>query len=202
LAEALVAENRCAEIARYHLAEHSLLCGDSARARQYLGEHDTDYDRALRGWLAFLEGADEAAIQHYEIALKLLRQRTRKRKIFFNHLAGVFFILALLASGTAARASGTAARLRQAAEAIAPTLDKNARYPFALVYLSLLEVIEIQQGSRKEPTPLAVSIQRPAGDRFFQLLALFWLNAAEPQTLREPVEILLSLASESGYDRS
>ncbi len=192
LAETLVAENRCAEIARYHLAEHSLLCGDSARARQYLGEHDTDYDQALRGWMAFLEGADEAAIQHYEIALKLLRQRTRKRKIFFNHLAGVFFILALLASGTAAR-------LRQAAEAIAPTFDKNARYPFALVYLSLLEVIEIQQGSRKEPTPLAVSIQRPAGDRFFQLLALFWLNAAEPQTLREPVEILLSLASESGY---
>ena len=192
LAEALAAENRCAEVARFYLAEHYLLCGDLARAKQYLGEHDTDHGRALRGWLAFLEGADEEAIQHYETALKLLRQRTRKRKIFFDHLAGVFFVLALLASGTAAR-------LRQAAEAMAPALDKNTHYPFALVYRSLLEVVEIQQGSRKEPTPLAVSIPRPAADRFFQLLALFWLNAAEPQTLREPTEILLNLARKTGY---
>jgi superfamily II DNA or RNA helicase len=192
LAEALVAENRCVQISRYYLAEHCLLCGESARARQYLDPDDTDHGQALRGWLAFLEGTDEGAIQHYETALKLLRQRTRKRKIFFDHLAGVFFILALLASGSAAR-------LRQAAEAMAPTLDKNAHYPFALVYRSLLEVVEIQQGSRKEPTPLSVSIARPAADRFFQLLALFWLNAAEPQTLREPTEILLNLVNKTNY---
>ncbi|MBL8251665.1 MAG: ATP-dependent helicase, partial [Candidatus Competibacter sp.] len=192
LAETLLAENRCTEIARYFLAEHHLLCGEPARAKRYLGESDTDHGRALRGWLAFLEGADEEAIQHYEAALKLLRQRTRKRKIFFDHLAGVFYILALLASGSAAR-------LRQAADAMAPTLDKNARHSFALVYQSLLEVIEIQQGSRKEATPLAVSIQRPAADLFFQLLGLFWLSAAEPQTLREPAENLLDLASKSGY---
>ena len=192
LAEALLAENRCADSARYFLAEHHLLCGEPTRAQRHLSESDTDRGRALRGWLAFLEGADEEAIQHYETALKLLRQRTRKRKIFFDHLAGVFFILALLASGSAAR-------LRQAADAMTPALDKNARYPFARAYRSLLEVVEIQQGSRKEATPLDAAIRRPAADLFFQLLGLFWLNAAEPQTLREPAEVLLDLASQSGY---
>ena len=192
LAEALLAENRCPDILRYHLAEHWLLCGEPARARRYLSPADTDHGEALRGWLAFLEGADEEAIQHYEAALKLLRQRTRKRKIFFDHLAGVFFILALLASGTPAR-------LRQAADAMAPAFDRNARYPFLPLYQSLREVVEIQQGLRKEPTPLAGSAPRPVADRFFQLLALFWVNAAELQTLREPVELLARFARNSAY---
>lgn len=82
LAERLLAENRCADVMRYYLAEQAILCGDLAKARNYLvlGEHD--YDLALRGWLAFLDGACEDAIQYYESALKLLRKRTRRRKSF------------------------------------------------------------------------------------------------------------------------
>ncbi|HYQ92918.1 MAG TPA: hypothetical protein VES89_12820, partial [Candidatus Competibacteraceae bacterium] len=62
LAEALLAENRCVETARYCLAEHYLLRGEPDRARQYIGAHDTDHGRALWGWLAFVDGADEEAI--------------------------------------------------------------------------------------------------------------------------------------------
>jgi superfamily II DNA or RNA helicase len=191
LGESLLAENRCADALRYYLAEQALLRGDPAKARQYLGSQ-TDYTEALRGWLAFLDGTDEEAIQHYEAALKLFRKRTGKRKIFFDHLAGVFFILALLASNTPAR-------LRQALDAMAPVFDKGARYAYPSLYRNLWWVVEVQQGQRQQVAAPDLTAPLPAVDRFFQLLTLFWLNVAEPQTLRGPTTALLNTAQENGY---
>ena len=102
----------------------------------------------------------------YETALKLLRQRTRKRKAFFDHLAGLFFMLSLLTSGTPAR-------LRQALDLVAPLLEGNMRCSYALTCRLLREVVEIQQGQRKQLTPPDPAVQMPAIDRFFQSLALF-----------------------------
>ena len=192
LGESLLAENRCADALRYYLAEQALLRGDPAKARQYLGPQQTDYTEALRGWLAFLDGADEEAIQHYEAALKLFRKRTGKRKIFFDHLAGVFFILALLASNTPAR-------LRQALDAMAPVFDKGARYAYPSLYRNLWWVVEVQQGQSQQIAAPDLTAPLPAVDRFFQLLTLFWLNLAEPQTLRGPTTALLNSAQENGY---
>ena len=192
LGENLLAGNRCADALRYYLAEQALLRGDPAKARQYLGPQQTDYSEALRGWLAFLDGNDEQAIQHYEAALKLLRKRTGKRKIFFDHLAGVFFILALLASNTPAR-------LRQALDMMAPVFDKGARYAYPGLYRNLWQVVEVQQGQIQKITPPDLSTPLPALDRFFQLLALFWLNAADRQVLRNLAKTVLTTAQENGY---
>jgi superfamily II DNA or RNA helicase len=192
LAEQLLAENRCPEVMRYYLAEQALLCGDLAKARSYLVSGENDYDQALRGWLAFLDGANEDAIQYYENALKLLRKRTRKRKSYFNHLAGVFFILALLASNTAAR-------LRQALEATAPLFERDAHYPYLTAYRILREVVELQQGQRKHLEPFDATVRIPPADGFFQFMAMFWLHADEAQSLREPVAALLNTAQENGY---
>ena len=192
LAEALLTENRCTDLARYYLAEQALLRGDLARARRDLTPSANEYDQALRGWLAFLAGNDEEAIRHYETALKLLRQRTRKRKAFFDHLAGLFFMLSLLTSGTPAR-------LRQALDLVAPLLEGNMRCSYALTCRLLREVVEIQQGQRKQLTPPDPAVQMPAIDRFFQLLALFWMDAAEPQAVRAPVTALLDTARNHGY---
>ncbi|KAB2929036.1 MAG: tetratricopeptide repeat protein, partial [Candidatus Contendobacter sp.] len=190
--ESLLAENRCADALRYYLAEQALLHGEPAKARQYLGAHDTDYSEALRGWLAFLDGNDEQAIQHYEAALKLLRKRTGKRKIFFDHLAGVFFILALLASNTPAR-------LRQALDMMAPVFDKGARYAYPGIYRHLWQVVEVQQGQLQKIAAPDLSAPLPALNRFFQLLVLFWLKAADLQALRGLATILVGTAQENGY---
>jgi superfamily II DNA or RNA helicase len=192
LAERELAGNRCADLLRYHLAEQALLRGEAAKVRRYLVPAENDRDRALRGWLAFLEGANEDAIQHYQAALKLLRQRTRKRKIFFDHLAGLFFILALLASNSPAR-------LAQAAEVMAPLFDKDARYPYFTAYRVLYQVVEIQRGQRKQLDPLNPNLRIPPVDQLIHLLARFWLNAAKPETLRKPAKTLLDLARASGY---
>ena len=191
LAEALLAENRCVETLRYYLAEHYLLRGEPDRARQYLGADDTDHSRALWGWLAFSSGEDEEAIQHYETALKLLRQRTRKRKIFFDTMAGVCFILALLASNSTER-------LHQAADLMA-LFDKKSLYHYAPTYWILHNVVLVQQGQLKELPAFKQATDIPAVDHFFELLAQVWLDNAEPAVLRGPAEALLGAARESGY---
>jgi len=192
LAEKLLAENRCADLARYYLGEQALLRGDPARARQYLTPHASDYDQALRGWLAFLAGDDAEAITCYEAALKLLRQRIGKRKIFFDYLAGLFFMLALLASGTPAR-------LRQALDLSAPLVEGFGRYSYPITYRLLREVVEIQQGQRKQLTPLDPAGRVPAIDHCFHLLALYWMEAATLETLREPATTLRDTARNHGY---
>jgi superfamily II DNA or RNA helicase len=191
LAEALLAENRCVTTLSHCLAEYYLLRGEPARARPYIDRNNTAHGRALRGWLAFLNGADEEAILHYDLALQQLRQETHKRKIFFDSLAGVFFILALLVSNNAAR-------LRQAADAIA-LFDRAGHYHYAAIYRSLQSIVWVQQGKLQPSAPLNIAPQIPAVDRFFQLLSLFWVGSADPQALREPAEALLSIARESGY---
>ncbi|HRY15692.1 MAG TPA: DEAD/DEAH box helicase, partial [Candidatus Competibacteraceae bacterium] len=193
LAERLLAANRCADVTRYYLAEQALLRNDPAKARGYLAAGDSDYDQALRGWLAFLDGADEEAIQHYENALKLLRKRTGKRKIYFNHLAGMFFILALLARNTPAH-------LRQALETTAPLFDKGAVYPYLTAYQVLREVVEVQQGQRQRLQPLDASVNIPPADGFFQVMALFWMHASAAKPLRKPIATLLDTARQSHYD--
>ncbi len=52
--------------------------------------------QALAGAVAFLEGRNEAALQHYRDALKLRRKRLGKRKVFLENEHSTFFLLALL----------------------------------------------------------------------------------------------------------
>lgn len=52
---------------------------------------------ALQGWLFFLRGQNEQAIQTYELALNVFRKATHKKN-YFSHLSGLFFLLALLKS--------------------------------------------------------------------------------------------------------
>jgi hypothetical protein len=53
----------------------------------------------LWGWLFFLNGDDEKAIEHYTVALQALQKGAGKRKVYFQSLSGLFFVLALLKQG-------------------------------------------------------------------------------------------------------
>jgi superfamily II DNA or RNA helicase len=53
----------------------------------------------LWGWWYFFQGEDRLAIAEYEKALKDIKKRTGKRKIYFHSISGLFFILALLRTG-------------------------------------------------------------------------------------------------------
>ena len=55
---------------------------------------------SYRGWLAFLEGKNDEALQIYRQGLHLLKKETGKRKVAYANLAGFFYLVALLQSGS------------------------------------------------------------------------------------------------------
>ncbi|WP_424140352.1 DEAD/DEAH box helicase [Roseomonas chloroacetimidivorans] len=87
------------------LLHYDLLAGRLESVRQGIAgiEDATDVRRmALEGALAFLEGRNEAAVQHYRGALKLRRKQVGKRKVFLDGVHGLFFVMALLHANDAA----------------------------------------------------------------------------------------------------
>ena len=65
-------------------------------------EDPTDVLRnGLEGAIAFLEGDNAAALQHYRAALKLHRKQTGKRKVFLDGVHGLLFLMALLRANEA-----------------------------------------------------------------------------------------------------
>jgi superfamily II DNA or RNA helicase len=60
-----------------------------------------DTRQALEGSVAFLEGRNDAALQHYRDALKLRRKRLGKRKLFLEQEHRVLFLMALLSANNA-----------------------------------------------------------------------------------------------------
>lgn len=74
-----------------------LMQGDLATAQEILqGELPVADAMLLQGWLLFLRGENEAAIQSYEIALRTFRKESHDTKNYFSHFGGLFFLFALL----------------------------------------------------------------------------------------------------------
>ena len=195
LAEEVFAKGQSVEVLRYVLAEQWLLRGQIAKVRALVQREDNVDTLALRGWLAFLDGANEEAIAHYEAALKLLKKTTRKRKIFFRNLSGIFFIMALLRSGESAR-------LEQALDYI-DILENTLNDPFAAICWYFRRIIMVQQGqvdvSENGQNVLSESGPAQNMDRFFYLMSLFWLGSSATDSMRTSAQVLLKHTETSGY---
>lgn len=64
---------------------------------------DTFFNAALetQAWVAFLKEDNDSAISLFAQDLKALKKATRKRKIFLEHIAAPFYLVALLKTGDA-----------------------------------------------------------------------------------------------------
>ena len=101
---------------------------------------NTENSLCLHGWLAFLEGKNDRAIQYYEDAIEILKKNSGKRKIYFNNFAGVFFILALMKDNSSRR-------LKQARTYLAAT--RTEHYLFSDVYRLLDYSMQFLTGNFK-----------------------------------------------------
>ncbi len=82
------------QLRRYDLLALNL---DTLRAAVAVATgNPTDRSRTMEGALAFLEGRNEAALTLYRDALKLLRKRSGRRKLFLQEEHGLLFLMALL----------------------------------------------------------------------------------------------------------
>lgn len=81
----------------YDLVSRLLVGASLVDFRKLIPEIDeSGYTAGLKGWIYFLEGKNDEAIQSFEDDLKKLRRKTGKRNGYFIGIAGLFFILALL----------------------------------------------------------------------------------------------------------
>ncbi|MEA3231462.1 MAG: hypothetical protein U9Q05_06895, partial [Thermodesulfobacteriota bacterium] len=78
-------------------------CGDTISAGAALNRLDETKFSAEKhcylGWLTFIQGGNGEALDHFNAALKLLKRKTRKRKLFFTGYIALFHLLCLLRAG-------------------------------------------------------------------------------------------------------
>ncbi|WP_253188051.1 DEAD/DEAH box helicase [Leptolyngbya sp. 'hensonii'] len=175
-------------ILRGRLSEaHKILEQLSAPCRNHAGN--------LQGWLYFMQGDYERAIEQYTLALQTLKKATGKRKIYFQSMSGLFFILALLKQGSPEQlreAEGYAALARQSDQWLSPT------------YGLLESVLKLQQGDLSQKD-WAIQASETMGEfsieLLFRSLCLYWVDADRAKKLLpQVVELLCEQAETAGYD--
>jgi len=98
--------DRCESGLQAIVLEKWMLTGKSRKIENWLKKHQTDNTEnslCQQGWMAFLQGKNERAIQYYEAAFEILKKNSGKRKIYFDNFMGVFFVLALMKENSTQR---------------------------------------------------------------------------------------------------
>lgn len=148
------------------------------------------------GLIHFLKGNYSTSIACYTQALKSLKKTTRKRKIYFDHWGGVFFVLALIQDNTVDS-------LQQAKSLIEIALalpDLSLLYTKTFNSLNLLiSALEgdtsAQEGWDEKYIPSTCHIYS-----LFIYLCLYWLNPeVAQQRLPKLLHHLLPHIYQSGY---
>ncbi|MGB5636297.1 MAG: DEAD/DEAH box helicase [Waterburya sp.] len=123
------------------LVEQLILRDDIEAAKLYLEKVSENFAASAQvywGWLAFFAGDHQQAIAFYTSAYKSLKKSTKKKKVFFSGIEGIFFVLALLQDGSALR-------LREAV-VYAKIMASQGNHWLSYLYGWLLKVLQIQQG--------------------------------------------------------
>jgi hypothetical protein len=184
---------------RVVLTEQWLLRGRLPEAQQLLERVPEDYQHqfaSLRGHLAFLQGDDATAIAQYSTALRALKQGTGKRKVYFQSMSGLFFILALLKDGTADR-------LEEAAEYT--SIARQAKHWLSPTYAVLENVIKVQQGDLGKKAwvsqmPIATHKAGNSLQTLIACLCLYWVDLDQAKKhLPRLLEPFYDDAAAAGY---
>lgn len=182
------------------LVEQLIFRGKLTEAEQLLEqlpEAYLTYADSLWGCLTFLRGEDEKAIDRYTMALQSLKKGSGKRKIYFQSVVGVFFILALLKQGSPKRIQ----------EAVDYTgIARQSKYWLSSTYGLLENLLKIQQGelSRRDAIVNTASYSYDnwySLDTLFRALCLYWVDADRAKkALPKILEPFCEQAKAAGYD--
>ncbi len=198
------------EILVYHvLMEIYILHGEWAAAQQLAQGHGSDVDGEMLALAASVEflrtGQSEAVLEQFQIALALLQKNTRKRrKVYFNTVAGVLFLLALVQRNDAAS-------LRLATDYVA--IAQKADIPrFNLTYDFLADWLHVLHGDKaSRANILEITLALPwenqnnglpkwtAQTNFFLAFIKFWVDAEQTTAEFSRIAELQRHAADSGY---
>jgi SNF2 family DNA or RNA helicase len=206
LLEGCTGSNHCSDPQRILLIEQLILRGRVQEAEQHLDHLSDAYSHSvgsLGGWIAFLQGDNERAIKQYTIGLQTLRKRIGKRKVYFQSIGGLFFVLALLRQSLENGGDRSASDLSQA-EGYAH-IALHAKHGLSVTYGALEKMTQIQQGDFLQVaalTNLPIADHKAAHslETLLCSLCLYWLNINQAeQHLPNLLEPLYEQAEAAGY---
>jgi superfamily II DNA or RNA helicase len=85
---------------RVFMADTYILQGRFQAAADALGELEGPARAVRLGWMSFLRGQNDEALAHFESGLHDLRREQSKADAFYRSYGGLFYLLALLKSGS------------------------------------------------------------------------------------------------------
>ncbi|MDY6899783.1 MAG: ATP-dependent helicase, partial [Cyanobacteriota bacterium] len=182
------------------LSEQLLLRGYLQETQQCLSRISEKYQNnaaVFWGWFYFLKGDNEKAIDYYTVALKYLKKAKNKKKIYFNTIPGLFFILALLKDGSPNR-------LREA-ENYCSLISRQSGHLLRSTYEQLKFLLQVQQGdiAQKEfilSNDIPILEQQNSLETIISALCLYWVDATEAKKyLPRILEPVLTQAVASEY---
>ncbi len=98
----VVSKNRSIPMG-FELFMHLLLfradCEHAARLVADNAWLDETYKPATKGWITFLQGENDMALEHFDAAVQLYKKKNRKRKASLPGYFGFFHVLALIKQG-------------------------------------------------------------------------------------------------------
>ncbi|MDZ7832681.1 MAG: DEAD/DEAH box helicase [Desulfobacterales bacterium] len=183
------------DVGRILLVEQLILRGQLQEAKNRIDGIDTAEVVAFRGALAFLSGRNAAALSHYEEAFMRLKKSTRKRKIYFETLSGIFYVLALLKSGTPQH-------MMQGQNYTAIAADRST-YRFAPAYHKLNQLIAARDGNTDALEAIKEWEWVPkeeAVTRFLQVLVVYWTDRKRAGKFKKRLLELQRETEQYGYD--
>ncbi|MFL0606646.1 DEAD/DEAH box helicase [Cylindrospermopsis raciborskii] len=149
------------------------------------------------GWLSFLQGKNDQAIQYYSDGLETQRKMIGKRQVYFNSITGLFFILALLKEGSPKSLSK--------AEEYANLLSQSSNF-LSLIYKNLTVVLQVHQGNINAKKTLLQEANfaslkgKNSLELLFYSLCIYWLDIEVARKLLPKVlQKLYSSAVFAGY---
>jgi hypothetical protein len=154
------------------LAEQRLLRGRLAEVSALIAGRADPAALVIQGWLDFLRGDYERAIEGFETALETTRKATRKRNIYVPGIPGVLYLMALLRRG--ARAD-----FEQVRRQVTMCLRVNAPDPVASAFQVLSDLSQVLSGQRRSEESGWLRRRFVKGQAFstlFQSMALHWID--------------------------
>lgn len=185
------------EIWIHHLLVRGQL-PQAATAIDQLAQQDPDTSLLLQGWLACLRGDYPQTIALGSLALKQRRKQTGKRKAYFDELAGIFLVLALIGEGSSPRL--------QEAEGYAKLITgQRQHHRLEVIYTCLERVSQVLQGHGEAKfyltnTPVSRLENNHSFTVLIDCLSLYWVDLDNAQQrLPAALKELYAAAEAGGY---
>ena len=176
------------------LAEQRLLRGRLAEVPSLLTGRSDPEALTVRGWLDFLRGDYDRAIESFETAQQTTRKLTRKRNVCVPGVPGVLYLMALLRSG--GRADFERVQ-RQAAICLRASATDYVEPAFRVLG-DLSEVLSGQRRLEESGWLRHRLVQGQAFSTLFQAMALHWIGERPSKDGRDALALYAAKAVDAG----